>query len=198
MDYGVSERIHLPKLTVVEQYVISQACLLVSIVKLSGQQISERQSGKIGHVVVFPQEAKRLQEELERCRPRSKNCVIFPRVDHVQEFISVAFIGTRAQWEAFVPRHKKYFARGLENLQVRVDVVYLWLKSLKVLNPYYRDLKIDESPERMKALEDLPSQLMSNATVVSDEKEIFIDKIMLHYVIPFKKLLKILALPEMR
>lgn len=176
MDYGVSERIHLPKLTVVEQYVISQECLLVSIVKLSGQQISERQSGKMGHVVVFPQEAKRLEGELERCR-LSKNSVIFPRLDHVQEFISVAFIGTRAQWEAFVPLHKKFFAWGLENLQVRVDVVYLWFKALKVLHPYYRDLKIDESPERMKALEELPSQLMSNATIVSDEKEIFIDKI---------------------
>jgi hypothetical protein len=130
----------------------------------------------MGHVVVFPQEAKRLEEELERCR-RSKNSVIFPRIDHVHEFISVAFIGTRAQWEAFVRRHKKFFARGLENLQVRVDVVYFWLKALKVLNPYYRDLKIDESPERMKALEELPSQLMSNATIFSDEKEIFIAKI---------------------
>lgn len=96
--WRLSERIQLPKLTVVEQYVISQACLLVSIIKLLGQQISERQSGKIGHFVVFPQKAKRLEEELERCR-RSKNCEIFSRVDHVLEFISVAFIGTQAQWK---------------------------------------------------------------------------------------------------
>jgi hypothetical protein len=86
LDFGVSERIQLPKLTIVEQYIISQACLLVSIIKLSGQQILERQSGKMGHFVVFPQHATRLEEELERCR-RSKNCEILPRVDHVLEFI---------------------------------------------------------------------------------------------------------------
>jgi hypothetical protein len=43
------------------------------------------------------------------------------------------------------------------------------------MNPFYRDIKIDESPEKIKALRELPSELISNATIVMDAKEIFID-----------------------
>jgi hypothetical protein len=56
-----------------------------------------------------------------------------------------------------------------------VSRFYQWLKALKVLNPFYRDIKIDESPEKIKALRELPSELISNATIVMDAKEIFID-----------------------
>lgn len=52
---------------------------------------------------------------------------------------------------------------------------YYWLKALKVLNPFYRDIKIDESPEKIKALEELLSELIFNATIVMDAKEIFND-----------------------
>lgn len=106
-----------------------------------------------------------------------KGCGIFLRIEKIHEFISVAFIGTQAQWEAFVPRNKSSFRGRLQILQVRADVVYKWLKALKVLNPYYRDVEIDESLETFQALEELPLNLMRKATIVTDTKEIIVDKI---------------------
>lgn len=78
--------------------------------------------------------------------------------------------------EASVPRH---ISRNISDVVWKtfkcVSRFYQWLKALKVMNPFYRDIKIDESPEKIKALQELPSELISNATIVMDAKEIFID-----------------------
>jgi hypothetical protein len=50
------------------------------VIKLSGQYAEERQSGKIGHAIVFPQEGKRLEEELRRCL-RPKNAIMEKSID---------------------------------------------------------------------------------------------------------------------
>ena len=54
IDFGNSDRINLPKLTLAEEYVIATARLFVLIIKLAGYQHAERQSGKLGHAIVFP------------------------------------------------------------------------------------------------------------------------------------------------
>lgn len=78
--------------------------------------------------------------------------------------------------EALVPRH---ISRNISDVVWKtfkcVSRFYYWLKALKVLNPFYRDIKIDESPEKIKALEELLSKLIFNATIVMDAKEIFND-----------------------
>lgn len=55
IDFGVVERIQLPKLSLVEEYLIARGIVMVSIVKLSGIYSSGRQRGKRGHVITFPQ-----------------------------------------------------------------------------------------------------------------------------------------------
>ena len=41
---------------------------------------------------------------------------------------------------------------GGSDLQVRSIVVYQWLHALKALNPQYKDINIDETPEMTTAL----------------------------------------------
>ena len=41
---------------------------------------------------------------------------------------------------------------GGSDLQVRSTVVYQWLHALKALNPQYKDINIDETPEMTTAL----------------------------------------------
>jgi hypothetical protein len=46
VDYGESGRVNLPPLTVTEEYIICQARLLVSILKLSGYQVANGKAAK--------------------------------------------------------------------------------------------------------------------------------------------------------
>ena len=177
LDFGLSERIELPKLTLVEEYVISQARLLVSIVKLTGFQVAQKQSGKSGHVIVFPQDTKKLEEELQKCFNSMNIAPVFPRVEKIHEYISIAFFGSRVQWEALVPDFRKGCTAPFRNLQVRVPVVYQWLKVLKSVNPHYRDIQIDQTPQMIETLEGLTHALVDRGTIVADEKEILIDTI---------------------
>jgi hypothetical protein len=174
VDYGNSNRVReLQSLTIAEQYVISRGRLLVSIIKLSGQYAEERQSGKIGHVVVFPQEGKGLEEELRRCL-RPNGTEIFPRHEELEKSLSVSFVGTRQQWDALVPNPS---SRCFRDIMVRPDVVYKWLYVLKIFSPYYKDILIHDTPEIRKKLEDIPEVLLKHATIITGESEIFIDRI---------------------
>jgi hypothetical protein len=177
LDFGLSERLDLPKLTLVEEYVISQARLLVSIVKLTGFHVAQKQSGKRGHVIVFPQDSKKLEDELQKCFHSANPGPIFPRTEKIHEYISIAFVGSRVQWEALVPDLRKGCKTHFQNLQVRVPIVYQWLKVLKAVNPHYRDIQIDHSPQMIETLEGLTDALVDRATIVTDAKEILIDNI---------------------
>ena len=155
MDFGNTDRIGLPPLTIPEEYVISQSRLLVSIIKLSGYQHAERLSGKLGHVIVFPQDRKQLEEEVKRSQIQHDRGT-YPRLDKLHENISVTFVGSQLQWSAFVP-NRRAFQRHVE---VRVDVVYRWLRMLKGVNPKYKDIVIDDSPEMLSSLQHIPIDLM--------------------------------------
>ena len=55
VDFGSTERIKLPKMSLAEEYVIARGCVLLSIVKVSGYYSSGKQRGKRGHILTFPQ-----------------------------------------------------------------------------------------------------------------------------------------------
>ena len=143
------------------------------MIKLSGQYAEERQSEKIGHAIVFPQEGKRQEEELTSCL-RPKNAEVFPRHDELEKSLSVSFVGTRQQWDALVPHPSSHRFR---DILIRADVVYDWLHALETLNPYYKDIIIHDTSEISKKLEDIPKVLQSHATVITGQTEIFIDRI---------------------
>lgn len=173
MDFGNTDRIKLPELTIPEEYVISQSTLFVSIIKLTGYQHEERQAGKLGHVIVFPQDNKQLEEEIRKSRiPHDRRS--YPRLDNLHENIAVAFVGSQLQWAALVPnRH----AIQRQHVDVRVDVVYSWLRMLKAVNSKYRDIVIDDSPEMIRSLQRIPDELMERTTIIDNETEIEIDRL---------------------
>ncbi|KAK4024672.1 hypothetical protein OUZ56_010094 [Daphnia magna] len=67
--------------------------------------------------------------------------------------------------------------RAFKPLRVRSAVIYMWLAALKACNSRYRDIIIDESEEMHATLESIPEQLIQRTTVVGDESEIQIDRL---------------------
>lgn len=173
MDFGNTDRVDLPALTIAEEYVTSQSTLLVSIIKLTGNQHSEHQAGKLGHVIVFPQDNKQLEEEIQKSQIQHDKG-IYPRIDKLHENISFAFVGSQLEWAALVPNRNAIQRRHVE---VRVDVVYRWLTMLKVVNPKYKDIFIDDSFKMIQALKQIPDELMKTATIIDNATEIEIDRL---------------------
>lgn len=172
IDFGDPMRIKLPPLSLIEELLISQSRLYVSIVKLIGDQESERQSAKRGHVITFPQpDGPTKLAELQRMNSSNSEC--YPRVENLSEFISVVFIGSRLQFDALIPSRFK----NIKELRVRTEVIYLWLYALKNLNPLYQNITIVETTGIRSALERLTMDLIDNATIVDNEADILVDQI---------------------
>ena len=68
IDFGNADRIFLPKLTLAEEYVISFTRLFIVIIKLAGYQHEERQAGKLGHAIAYPQYGEKLEEEIRKSK----------------------------------------------------------------------------------------------------------------------------------
>ena len=172
IDFGNPERLGLTSLTVVEELLIAQSRLYVSIVKLIGTQSPERQSAKKGHVITFPQpDGPTKLAELQRIN--SSDVEQYPRIENLAEFISVVFVGSRRQFNALVPSPLK----DVKELRVRTEIVYLWLHALKILNPLYRNVEIVETTAMHDALNRISSDLIDNATIVDNEAEILVDRL---------------------
>jgi hypothetical protein len=173
IDFGNPERIGLPTLTLIEELLLAQSRLYVSIVKLIGNKLSERQSAKRGHVITFPQpDGPTKLTELQRMN--SEEMEDYPRIKNLSEFISVVFVGTRLQFEALV---QSRFS-DVRELRVRVEVVYQWLHALKHLNPLYRNVNVVETNAMHDALNLISSDLLKNVTLVDNETDIRIDRIL--------------------
>lgn len=179
VDFGNADRIFLPTLTLAEEYVIATARLFVLIIKLSGYQHGERQSGKLGHAIVFPQYGPQLETEIRKARIQ-RHTGIFPCLDNIYDTISIAFVGSDLQWAAMAVNKSH---RAFKPIRVRSAVIYMWLAALKACNSRYRDITIDDSEEMTATLESIPNQLIQKATVVGDKCEIEIDRLV-HEQIP--------------
>lgn len=172
VDFGNPERLGLGPLNLIEELLISQSRLYVSIVKLIGTKTSERQSAKRGHVITFPQpDGPAKLAELQRIN--SDNGDEYPRTENLSEFISVVFVGSRVQYKALVPSRFP----DVRELRVRVEVVYRWLHALKQLNPLYRNVEIVETEAMSIVLEKITEELIENATLVENEADIMIDQL---------------------
>jgi hypothetical protein len=176
IDFGNSDRINLPQLTLAEEYVIATARLFVLIIKLAGYQHAERQSGKLGHAIVFPQYGKELERELQKAHVK-QHTGIFPCLENLYDTLSIAFVESDLQWAALVANKSH---RSFKPIRVRSAVIYMWLAALKACNSRYRDIIIDQSEEMAATLESIPDELIRRATVVGDESEIQIDRLVHH------------------
>lgn len=169
VDFGLIGRLSLPPPTLVEELLISRSRIFVSLVKLVGPTAAQRQLAKQkSHVITFqaPEGPTKLAE-LQRLNS-SHNRDVYPRVENLQEHIGVFFLGSRLQYAAFVP------FREVQELQVRVEVVYRYLHLLKCINPLYSEILIDESPAMKSALEEITSVLLDvdavGSTVIMQDK----------------------------
>lgn len=173
IDYGNADRIFLPKLTLAEEYVIAFARLFILIIKLSGYQQSERQAGKLGHAIVFSQYGAKLEEEIRRAR-QQRDTGTYPRIEDIHETLSIVFVGSKVEWAAM---EKDKTHNHFRAIKVEAAKIYMWLKALKTFNSRYRDIVIDDSPQMTEALERIPEQLIQRKTLVENDKEINIDKL---------------------
>ena len=92
------------------------------------------------------------------------------------ECLSVAFVGSQLQWAALVADKQH---RIFHPIDVRCDVIYMWMDALIALHSRYRDVVIDKSPEMRASLEEIPEELIKRATIIGHESEIQIDRLVL-------------------
>ncbi|KZR99781.1 Uncharacterized protein APZ42_004224, partial [Daphnia magna] len=97
----------------------------------------------------------------------------YPRADGLPAFISIAFIGAKAQWDALVPDR----FRHIHEMHVRTDVVFSWLRALKHLNHFYTNITIDDTPEMEVILEHIADDLIQHARIVSDDVGIAVERL---------------------
>ena len=162
---------NLPKLTLVEELLIARSRLFVNLVKLTGHTLAQRQTAKKSNVITFPQpEGATKTAELQRLNSTGDR-ETYPRKENLKEHLAVFFLGSRLQYEALIP-----FLQ-LQELTVRVNVVYQYLYMLKQINPLYRDIIIDQSPAMIEQLESITSELLhpSNVEIMENEIDIYND-----------------------
>ncbi|KAK4027482.1 hypothetical protein OUZ56_016529 [Daphnia magna] len=173
IDFGVPGRIRLSPLRLAEQYVIARARLYASVIKLTGATSVQRHSAKQGHVIAFPQpESAEFVAEQARATGDTGEGT-YPRADFLPAFISIAFIGAKAQWDALVPDR----FRHIHEMHVRTDVVFSWLRALKHLNHFYTNITIDDTPEMEVILEHIADDLIQHARIVSDDVGIAVERL---------------------
>ena len=171
VDFGLLDRLNLPKLTLVEELLIARSRLFVNLVKLTGHTLAQRQTAKKSNVITFPQpEGATKTAELQRLNSTGDR-ETYPRKENLKEHLAVFFLGSRLQYEALIP-----FLQ-LQELTVRVNVVYQYLYMLKQINPLYRDIIIDQSPAMIEQLESITSELLhpSNVEIMENEIDIYND-----------------------
>lgn len=162
----------LEELTIPEQYLIALGRVYGTVLKLTGNQNEEKQAAFTGHVITFPQPDDILLAEIARVNRNNVNDT-YPRVDDLDKFLSVVFIGARQQWDAFVPTPYS----KIPEIQVNPLKIYKHLRALKALHPAYRNIVIDSSDDMTKKLENISSQLLKKVEIIDGEMELKMDKL---------------------
>lgn len=170
VDFGLVNRLNLPPPTLVEELLLSRSRIFVSLVKLVGPTAAQRQTAKSkSHVITFPApEGPTKLYELQRLNS-SHDRSTYPRLENMKEHLGVFFLGSRLQYEAMIPFH------GIQELQVRVEVVYRYLHLFSSVNPLYQDVVIDESDGMKTALESITSELLKETVIMDNEMDLVND-----------------------
>ena len=169
VDFGSATRLQLPPLHLVEQYLVARSIVFISLVKLNAVVQGTAQTGKRGHVITFPHQGPAgLAEHTTTSEPE-----VFPNLDAVSTNVLVCFVGSRPEYDAFVPDRPG----RITELHVRKEVVYRWLQALKALHPLYADIVIDESQTMYQSLDAITPTLWQQALILDDENELSIEKV---------------------
>ena len=93
IDFVYADHIFLPRLTLAEEHVIAFAGLFFMIIKLSGYQHAERQSGKLSHAVAFAEKGGRLEEEIRKSTHDRTNRK-YPYITDFYDALNIVFVGS--------------------------------------------------------------------------------------------------------
>jgi hypothetical protein len=116
--------------------------------------------GYIGHIITF---VHRGPETL---------LTTLPHVDNdINARIHVQFIGQRG-----LPEDTNTFLRHVPEACVRPHVVIRYLKILKLINPYYANIIIDDSHECLESMCLLPDRIFAERQVINDAGIIQLDQ----------------------
>lgn len=159
IDFCNADLIFLPR--PVEEHVFAFPRLFIVVIKLTGYQHAERQSGKLGHAIAFAQKGGRLEEKIRK-NPHDRTHRKYPYITDFYDALNIVFVGSHLQWAALAADklHKVWHP-----IQVRSEVIYMWMGALQQFNPRYRDVDIDYSQEMKTALSQIPEELLSRATI---------------------------------
>nr|CAH0098455.1 unnamed protein product [Daphnia galeata] len=125
IDFGNTDRIFLPRLTLAEEHVIAFARLFIVVIN-------------------------------SHDRTHRK----YPYITDFYDTLNIFFVGSHLQWTALVADklHKVWHP-----IQVRSEVIYMWMGALKQFNSRYRDVDIDDTQE-------MKSNLTSSSTGLSSRE----------------------------
>lgn len=88
-----------------------------------------------------------------------------PRVEDIDKYIYMTFVGSEQNWEAFQPSvHNR-----VPDLQVCPSVIYGWLRALKAVNPLYKDIEIIDTEEHVLALQSISDCLVKQTTLLDNQ-----------------------------
>ena len=159
----------MQSLTLVEKHLIALVRLYITEVKLVaplGDSITATGSPSlIGNIICFPQDGPKA------AAARLLNPETFPWLDNILDIVNVTFIGTDKQYD----RYMKH-AFCCPELKIRGPVVISWLKMLKVTNPLYAGVFIDERPESFTKLLQLADKILENVKRLTDNPSINVER----------------------
>jgi len=161
VDFGVARRLGLPALSAVEKMLISRVRLYSLVVKLrapDGGGVAT-QCALSGHVISFKHDAPAVM------------ATVFPQVDNVRELVKVKFVDDKGKWDRHIDK-----ALRCKELTVRADVVYLWLRALAALNPWYKDVVIVDDVPTRQALGRLTAELVAAGSFITDSTAVAMDR----------------------
>ena len=151
IDLGYTD--NLPILTPVEKAAIAASRVYGTLIKIKHRVAAEHQPLLLkGHLICFPHNAAEKLSE-----------VVFPRTS-VSKMIQVHFVGSTSGWEKMQP----ILTQSGGILEVRCDVIRIWLQFLKENNHYYNDLKVDFSDAHFQKLQENVKKIIAEAAITVD------------------------------
>jgi hypothetical protein len=151
----------------------------MTIVKLSGSQPEERQAASRGHVFTVPQSDDTLTAEFVKMKLGTDGKV-FPNISDISRYFGIVFVGGRPQWDALIASHYSQ----MPEIQVNASRLYRWLAALKVLNPNYRNIVIDDTDEMTRKINEIPNLLLQAVDIIDGQMESKIETLLEQQQLP--------------
>ena len=152
---GNLEALQLPQLTVFERAVLSLHRTYGMIVKLTGHSIDSRQSALKGHMICFEHNAP------------MQLAATLPDLDGLLASLQVVFVGPAGHEERMMVAG---LLRTHADFGIRGDVIFEYLRALRVLHPGYATVNLDLSEAMLARLREFPDTLHRMCTFGADER----------------------------